>query len=154
MSEWTLEEALKLAVSMEEESMSLYASAQDKVVNPGSRQFLKELVVEERSHKDKILQAMQDPDKIEEVGPLDKQVLDLKIVDGLEPASLSPEADYQDILIYAAKREKATHDFYIAIAKKYREKKIGNVFTQLAREELRHKYRLEAEYDEYVLKWM
>lgn len=154
MSEWTLEEALKLAVSMEEESISLYASAQDKVVNPGSRQFLKELVVEEQTHKDKILQAMWDPDKIEEVGPLDKEVLDLKIVDGLEPASLSPEADYQDILIYAAKREKATHDFYIALAMKYKDKQIGNLFSQLAQEELKYKYRLETEYDDYVLKWM
>lgn len=154
MSDWTLERALKLAVSMEEESMSLYTSAQDKVVNPGSRQFLKELVVEEKGHKEKILRVMEDPDRIGEIGALDAEVLDLKIVDGLVPTSLSPEADYQDILIYAAKREKATHDFYIVLAKKYRDKRIGNMFSQLAQEELKHKYRLEAEYDDYVLKWM
>lgn len=139
---------------MEEESMSLYTSAQDKVVNPGSRQFLKELVVEEKGHKEKILRVMEDPDRIGEIGALDAEVLDLKIVDGLVPTSLSPEADYQDILIYAAKREKATHDFYIVLAKKYRDKRIGNMFSQLAQEELKHKYRLEAEYDDYVLKWM
>ena len=43
MSDWTVEKALELAVSMEEESIQLYASAQNRIISPGSKQFLKEL---------------------------------------------------------------------------------------------------------------
>ncbi|UCH58036.1 MAG: ferritin family protein [Candidatus Bathyarchaeota archaeon] len=151
MADWTLEKALSLALSMEKESIGLYTSAQERVINPGSRQFLKELVVEEERHRDNILQAMEDPSKIGEIGALDTKIQDLKIVDDLEPTSLSAEADYQEILIYAAKREKATHDFYMKFAKKYRESQIGRMFANLAKEELKHKYRLEIEYDDVIL---
>ncbi len=109
---------------------------------------------EEKRHKSNLLQAKEDRGKIQEIGTLATIVQDLKIVDYLEKTSLSPEADYQDILIYAANREKATHDFYIEMAKRYMESRIGEMFANLAQEELRHKYRLEAEYDDVVLKWM
>ena len=139
---------------MEEQSIQLYSTAQEKVTNPASRTFLKELVTEEGRHRTNLLQAMEDPGKIQEIGTLDTVVQDLKIVDTLKDATLSPDADYQDILIYAAKREKVTHDFYIEMAMKYKESQIGKMFVNLAQEELRHKYRLETEYDDIVLKWM
>lgn len=154
MSEWTLDKVLNLALSMEEESIKLYSSAQKKVQNSGSKLLLKELVSEEETHKNKILQAIKDPGVIEELGALDKVIHDLKIVDYLVDVPLSLDADYQQILIYAGKREKATHDFYIALAKKYSNKKIGNMFAKLAQEELKHKYKLELEYDDVILKWM
>ncbi len=152
MSEWTLEKALNLAVSMEEDSIKLYSSARNNVVNPGSR-ILKELVEEEKWHKSNLLQTKEDPGKIQEIGTLATVVQDLRIVDYLEGTSLNPEVDYQDILIYAIKREKATHDF-IEMAKRYRESQIGEMFANLAQEELMHKDRLEAEYDDVVQKWM
>jgi rubrerythrin len=151
MEDLTLEKALKIAIAMEEQSIKLYSNSQDKVVTPGSRQFLKELVEEEKRHKSNILQAMEDPEKIKEIGTLDMPVQDLKISDVLVETSLSPEATYQDILIYAAKREKETHDFYISLAKKYRESQVGKMFASLAQEELKHKYRLETEYDDVIL---
>ena len=154
MSDWTLERALNLALSMEEQSIQLYTSAQERVVNPGSREFLKELVVEEVRHKNNILNAMEDPEKVEEIGSLDTKIQDLRIVDILKATSLSQEADYQEILIYAAKREKDTHDLYMELAKKYRSKQIGRMFARLAQEELKHKYRLETEYDDVILKEM
>ena len=139
---------------MEEQSIQLYTSAQDRVVNPGSREFLKELVVEEVRHKNHILNAMEDPEKVEEIGSLDTKIQDLRIVDILKATSLSQEADYQEILIYAAKREKDTHDLYMELAKKYMGKQIGRMFARLAQEELKHKYRLETEYDDVILKDM
>lgn len=154
MSEWTLERALKLALNMEEESIKLYTSAQNKVLNSSSKEFLKHLVKEEEKHKNKILEAMRHLEKVEEIGHFETKIQDLKIVDYLEDVSLSPEADYQQILIYAGKREKATHDFYIELARKYKGKQIGKMFAKLAQEELNHKYRLEQEYDDVILKYM
>jgi len=151
MSEWTMEKAMDRAVAMEEESIQLYTDAQDKVVNPGSKQFLKELVAEEEKHRSNILAAKEDPSKIEEIGSLSTPVQDLKISDGLVATTLSPEASYQEILIYAAKREKETHDFYMQLARSYRESQVGKMFAAFAQEELRHKYLLEKEYDDVIL---
>ena len=154
-TEWTLERALNLALRKEEESIQLYRSALEKVRKyPGSKEFLRELVKEEETHRAKILQAMQDPSKLGEIGKLETEIHDLKIVDSLEDATISPEADYQQILIYAGKREKNTHDFYIWFAKRHQGTKIGDIFKKLAQEELKHKHRLEIEYDNTILKTM
>ena len=104
MSDFTLRKALRLALTMEEQSIKLYTSAQDTVLHLSSKMFLKELVEEEEKHKNKILDAMRDPEKVKEIGPLETKIQDLKIVDYLKDVSLSPDADYQQILIYAGKR--------------------------------------------------
>ena len=149
-----MENALKLALSMEEQSIEIYTSAQNKVLNPSSKVLPNELVKEEEKHKNKILEAMRDPKKVKEIGSLETRIHDLKIVDFLKDVSLAPDADYQQILIYAGKREKETHDFYMELAKKYRKMQIGKMFAKLAQEELKHKYRIEKEYDDVVLEWM
>ncbi|NIO38508.1 hypothetical protein GTO27_12545 [Candidatus Bathyarchaeota archaeon] len=154
MSRWTLRKALELALSMERKSIELYTSAQTKALSSSSIRLLKELVREEQKHRNKIQEAMKDPKKINEIGQPVTKIQDLKIVDYLEDATLSPEADYQQILIYAGKREKETHDMYIELARKCRGRQIGKMFVQLAEEELKHKHRLEKEYDDTVLKYM
>ena len=153
-TKWTLEKALDVAINMEEKSIQLYTSAQDKILNPSSKQFLKALVEEEQKHRSKLLEVKISPKKIEEFGSLDTRIENLKIVDWLEDVSLSPEASYQQILIYAGKREKTSHDFYIWLAQQYQNKDIGKVFARLAQEELKHKYLLEKEYDDIILTWM
>jgi rubrerythrin len=154
LSELTLQNVLKLALSMEERSIEIYTSAQNKVLSPSSKVLLKELVAEEERHKNKILEAMRDPKKVKEIGSLETRIHDLKIVDFLKDVSLSPDAYYQQILIYAGKREKENHDFYLELAKKCRGKQIGKMFAKLAQEELEHRYKLEKEYDNVVLEWM
>lgn len=154
MSEWTLDRVLNLALRMEEQSIQLYTSAQDTVSSLGSKKLLGELVVEEERHRNNILEAMENPEKIREIGSLERKIEDLKIVDTLVDVPLSPGADYQQILIYAGKREKDAHDLYIELAARYRNKQIGMMFARFAQEELKHKYRLEQEYDEVVLREM
>jgi len=154
LSEWTLERALKLALKKEEESIELYTHAQTKILKSGSVKFLKQLVKEEEKHKSKILDALREPKKIEEIGHLAVKIEDLKIVDYLKDVSLSPEADYQQILVFAGKREKAAHDFYMELAAKFRSDTIGKMFIKLAQEELKHKHRIEVEYDDVVLEYM
>jgi len=154
LSEWTLARALKLALTKEEESVRIYTSAQEKVLNPSSIGFLKKLVEEEKKHRSKILEAIRDVEKVGDIGSFETKITDLKIVDYLEDVSLSPEADYQQILIYAGKREKATHDFYMELARRYKGEEIGTMFAKLAQEELKHKYMLEREYDDVILKYM
>jgi rubrerythrin len=149
-----LEKALKLALKREEESIRLYTKAQDKAMSHSSVELFKEFVIEEEKHKAKILAIMKEQEKAAELGTSKAKVQDLKIVDYLEDVPLSPDADYQQILIFAGKREKAAYDFYMQIAQKHKGRQIERTFTQLAQEELKHKQRLEIEYDDVILKRM
>lgn len=153
MSEWSLDEILDLAILMEDQSIQIYTSAQDKVVNPGSKEMLKTLVIEEKGHKKRLLEIKEKAKLLEKFSSMEK-IQDLKIADVLVKEPLSAESGYQEILVFAAKREKEVHDMYINLAKKYKGSGVENTFMMLAQEELKHKYLLEKEYDDNVLIWM
>ncbi len=146
-----LKTILKAAIKTEEQSYALYTMAQKKVKYPSSKEFLKELAQEELKHKEKLLAILENREKLSELGS-QAQVQDLKIVDLIKGTALSEDADYQRILLYAAKREKATHEYYSSLALGLEGTEAGDLFSKLAQEELTHKNKLEREYDDYVLK--
>ena len=154
MSEWTLGRALDLAIMMEEQSIHLYTTTQKMVTNPGSKMLLKELLEMEKTHKESLQEAKYNPEKVSEIGSLDYSLLDLGIAGTSAKAKLSPNADYQEILLYAAQREESTHDYYMDLAARFKGKQIGAMFEAFAKEELKHKYQLEKEYDDHVLQDM
>ncbi|UCD96664.1 MAG: ferritin family protein [Candidatus Bathyarchaeota archaeon] len=142
---------LEAALKIEEQSIALYTKAREKTENPSAKKFLAELANEELKHKEKILEAMKDEAKISQIGSRMEQVQDLRIVDFMTDTSLSADADYERILIYAAKREKATYEYYKSLASGLEGTEVGVLFKRLALEELKHKNRLETEYDDYLL---
>lgn len=144
---------LQAAVKNEEQSITLYTLAQKKVNTQSSRKFLQELADEEQKHKEKLLAILKNKEKLSTLGAEATQVQDLKIVDVMKPPTLSEDADYPAILIYAAKREKATYDYYVFLANGLEGTEPGDLFSKLAGEELTHKNRLEREYDDYLAKW-
>ena len=142
---------LEAAIKIEEQSYALYTMAQEKVKYSSSKKFLKELAQEELKHKEKLLAILENREKLSELGSQAK-VQDLKIVDVMKNTALSEDADYQRILLYAAKLEKATYEYYSSLALGLEGTEAGNLFSKLAQEELTHKNKLEREYDDYVLK--
>ncbi|UCB59741.1 MAG: ferritin family protein [Candidatus Bathyarchaeota archaeon] len=152
MAHPNLKVILEAAIKTEEQSHALYIMAQNKVKYPSSKKFLQELAQEELKHKKKLLAIMEDQEKLSELGSRAKRIQDLKIVDTMKTTALSEDVDYQRILVYAAKREKATHDYYDSLALGLEGTETGKIFSKLAQEELAHKNQLEREYDEYVLK--
>lgn len=154
MTNWTVEMALNRALSIEKQSYNLYIWAKDRVLNIGIKEMLNELAQEELNHKEKISNALKHRERIAEIGSNIEEVEDLGIIDGLTDAELSENATYQEILIYAGKREKETHDYYLELSEKFSENEINKLFLNLAQEELKHKNRIEREYDKYVLKEM
>jgi len=142
---------IEAAVQVEEQSIVLYAMALENAKYPSSKVFLKQLVDEEKGHKKKLEAIMNDETKISELGSHGDAVQDLKIVDMLQDTPLSMDADYEAILVYAAKREKSTYDYYKTLALGLKGINIGRLFSKLAQEELSHKNKLEKEYDDCVL---
>jgi len=151
---WTLDMIINRAVDIEEQSYSIYAGAIDKVEALGAKAFLKELADWELEHKAKLLAIKDDPKKMEEFNRNMPKVQDLKIVDYLKEVSLTDvsQYEYQQLLIFAGKREKETFDHYDDLAKKLGDNEVGRLFARLAAEEMTHKDKIEKEYDQYVLR--
>ena len=151
---WTIEKALQVALTMEHGAMKLYTDAQKKVKNPGSKQLLKELAIDETKHAEYFEKALQDPNKVmdaSKVSDITRVVQDLGVSDPLKGEPLSNDASYQDILIFAAKSEKTANEFYTALAKQYKAHPLGKMWSEFAKMEAGHKLKLEKEYDDVVL---
>ena len=142
---------IEAAVKVEEQSIALYSMALENAKYPSSKVFFEQLVKEEKGHKSKLEAIMNNKAKISELGSHGGAVQDLKIVDMLEDTPLSDDAEYETILVYAAKREKATYDYYKTLAMGLEGSPMAELFTKLAEEELSHKNKLEKEYDDCVL---
>jgi rubrerythrin len=143
--------AIEAAIKTEEQSIALYSTALENAKYPESKIFFKELVEQEVGHKNKLQAILADPTKMTELGTKSQSVQDLKIVDMLQDIPLSPTADYQTILIYAAKREKSSYDYYKMLALGLKGTPMADLFNKLAQEEQTHKNKLEKEYDDCVL---
>jgi len=151
MSDMNWKSIIESAIKVEEQSIALYTTALENAKYPASKVFLKQLVAEEKGHKNKLEVILKDETKISELGSHGGPVQDLKIVDMMDDTPLSSEADYEAILVYAAKREKTSYDYYRTLTLGLKGTKIGELFSKLAQEELSHKNKLEKEYDECVL---
>jgi rubrerythrin len=147
---WTIEKALEMGAEMELESYNLYTEHAAKAKYPGAKKLLEEIAADEKRHREYFLKGLEDPAHLK-IRTLSEDIPDLKITDKLVNVPIDPQANYPQVLIYAAKREKSTHDFYVQIARKFKGTEMGKVFNSFATEELRHKYLLEKEYDEVVL---
>lgn len=147
-----IEAVLKRAIQLEIEAMTLYSNAAQTVKDDAVRQRLEEMAAQERGHKAKLEDVLTGNVRWAIRRSKAEPVTDLRLSDHLVGGSLDPNADYQDVLLFAAQREKAAHDFYKAMGEMIEDKLTQNLFQMLADEELRHKYVLEKTYEEVVYK--
>ena len=147
-----IEAVLKRAIQLEVEAMTLYSNAAQTVKDDAVRQRLEEMAAQERGHKAKLEDVLSGNVRWAIRRSKAEPVTDLRLSDHLVSGSLEPNADYQDVLLFAARREKAAHEFYKAMGEMVEDKLTQNLFQMLADEELRHKYVLEKTYEEVVYK--
>ena len=147
---WRIQDALNRAIQMEKQSYSLYVGAMKVASSPEGKLMLEELSKEERGHREKLENAKKGG-RLSWLGA-EKQVIDLGIVDHVDDVQLSQNPSYQEILIFAGKREKETHDYYMEMASRLKDRDVGSLFERLAKEELSHKAKIEREYERVILK--
>ena len=80
-----------------------------------------------------------------------KKVTDLKISDYLVEEPPDAEMNFQDLLIFAAKKEQKAAELYSELARKSDPKDQKKLFEFMAAQEKSHKLKLEAEYEKRVL---
>lgn len=146
----SVEEVLKAAIAREIEAFDLYNDAALGLSDPLQRNALQEMAEQEHGHRVKLEHILAGNVRWAVRAARAQPVTDLRLTDHLVGGAIEPGADYQDILLFAAKREKAAYDFYQAMAEMVDDVLVQNVFTMLASEELKHKNRLEKIYEDVV----
>jgi len=144
----SVDEILDFAVGKEEESARFYTDLARRVEKPWMRRVFEDFSREELGHREKILGIKRGRTLL----PAAEKVLDLKIGDYLVETEPTPDMEYQDALVLAMKKEKASFKLYSDLAETTDDAGLRATFLALAQEEAKHKLRFEVEYDEYVLK--
>ncbi|NIM90817.1 MAG: hypothetical protein GTO17_07705 [Candidatus Aminicenantes bacterium] len=145
----TFDEVIFFAIKREEDAIQGYGSMIEVAKTPGINKLLQELQEEERKHK-KLLQELTEG-KVESYLPT--KVIDLKISDYLEEDTLDAEMDFQQLLIFAAKKEQNAVKLYSKLAEESESEELKKLFEFLVEQEKSHKLKLETEYEKHVLEW-
>lgn len=143
----TIDDILSFAIEREEEAYALYGKMIVTARTPGLKQFLDELMGEEKKHKKLLLEIAEG--STADLEPA--KVTDLKISDYLVAEPINPDMGFQDLLIFAARKEHKTVLLYSALAQRSAKDQHRKLFEYLAGQERTHKLRLESEYEKYIL---
>jgi rubrerythrin len=147
----TAEEILRKAIQGEIEAYELYTSAVDLVRAEHVKGVLRELAQEEMGHKVALEQMVVDPDQLDwQIRELKAaSIQDYKIGDHLVARPLGPDSTFQDVCIFASKKEQQSHELYRDLG----EQSTGGIrdlLEAMAKDELRHKNLVEGWYEEVV----
>jgi len=140
-------EAVAFAIGREIEAAGSYARLAGLARTPGVRELCLFLREQEEEHR-RLLEGLTEDD----LGRLEPAfTADLGIVDALADEKLAEDMTVQDLLIFAARKEKRAADLYESLARSADGPKLRDLFRFLAGQEREHKLKLEAEYEKLLL---
>ncbi len=147
----TIEEILTEAIQGEVESYELYTNAVTMVKAEHIKDTLRQLAQEELGHKAMLENMLAHPASLRRgVKRLRSEpIQDYKVGDHLVVKPLTPDSTFQDVLIFASRKEQQSHELYRDLAEE-NEGEIRELFEAMARDELRHKDLVERWYEEVV----
>jgi rubrerythrin len=142
---------LRDAIQREDESYELYTHAVALVEAEHIKSLLRELAQEELGHKAALEKLLAHPDRLRsEIEKLEAiPVQDYQIGDFLLVQPLGPKATFQDVCIFASKKEQQSFELYRDLAAA-NAGEVRDLFESLAKDELRHKNLVEGWYEEVV----
>jgi len=143
----SFETIIQFAIQREEEAARGYQEMMGRAKDPGLKKLLQELQREEDNHK-KLLQGLT-KEKVEHRKL--KRVTDLKISDYIVEEPLEAGMNFQDILIFAAKKEQKAVELYSTLASQSKREDQKKLFEFIGEQEKSHKLKLETEYEKNIL---
>jgi rubrerythrin len=147
----TVEEILREAIQGEVESHELYTNAVNLVQMEHIKEMLRELAQEELGHKVSLERMLADPSQLRwqvrelQAAPIE----DYKIGDHLVARPLGPDSTFQDVCIFASKKEQQSHELYRDLATQSTGE-VRDLLEAMAKDELRHKNLVERWYEDVV----
>ncbi len=136
---------IAFAIKREEEAARGYGEMAAASSMPGLKDLLLELKGEEENHK-RILEGVS-AGEIQAMTP--GFTPDLKISDFLVEEPLDADMTFQDLLIFASRKEKAAVELYERLAGMAANAEQKKTFEFLAGQERVHKLKLESEYEKH-----
>jgi rubrerythrin len=146
-----IEAILREAIAGEIASNELYSNAVELVKAENVRETLRQLAQEELGHKAALEKMLANPGQMRwQVRKLQATpVEDYGIGDHLVIQPLGPDSTFQDVCIFASKKEQASHLLYTNLAEQ-NQGPVRELFQAMAKDEMRHKNLVERWYEEVV----
>ncbi len=139
---------LQKAAAKERAAHKLYSDLARSTDDAVARGLLKDLAAEEKRHVKMVSDVARGKKTAAE--KITGVAADLHITEYLKPAKLSARASFQEVLIYAMKREAQAIAAYSAMAAAVRNPRVRKLCRFLAGQEKAHKLRLERFYDDVI----
>jgi rubrerythrin len=140
-------EVIAFAIGREIEAAENYARMADLAKTPGLRELSLFLREQEESHR-RLLEGLT-ADMLRGLEPVFTP--DMGIVDLLADEKLADDMTIQELLIFAARKEKQAAELYESLARDAKASNLQDLFRFLAGQERDHKLKLEAEYERLLL---
>jgi rubrerythrin len=141
------DDVLRFAIAGENEAAQGYVDLAAQAKSESARAFLLELWGEELQHA-RLLEGL---DTSALPAALSGAAKDLRISDYVVDEPLGDDPSFQDLLIFAAKKEAKAAALYGALAAQAVDAAQKKLFEFLVGQEKSHKLRLEQEYEKYIL---
>jgi rubrerythrin len=138
----TMMDVLDFAISGESKAAELYTNMAATAKNPWMRKTLEGFAEEELQHGRKLRDVRAGKSTLEHEG-----IGGLGIAEKLDDAEPHPDMDYSELLVFAIKKENASHGLYKKLASIFTEPELHETFLALAEQEAEHKRRFEMEYE-------
>jgi rubrerythrin len=146
-----VEEILSQAIQGEVDAYELYTGAVEMVQVGHVKTMLRELAQEELGHKVALEKMRDDPTQMQwqvrelKAAPIE----DYKIGDHLVVQPLGPDSTFQDVCIFASRKEQESYELYRDLAEQS-SGELRGLLEAMAKDELRHKNLVEGWYEEVV----
>src|SRR5512139_2048555 len=124
----SIEAVLKRAIQLEIDAATLYSNAAASVKDDAVAARLQEMAAQEQGHRARLEDVLSGNVRWAIRRAKAEPVTDLRLSDHLVGGSLDPNADYQDVLLFAARREKTAHEFYKAMSEMVDDKLAQGLF--------------------------
>jgi rubrerythrin len=138
---------IAFAVAREIEAAENYARMAGLARTPGLKELCLFLEGQEKEHR-RLLEGLTEA-TLRGLGPA--LTADLRIVDTLADEKLAEDMTVQELLIFAARKEKRAAELYDSLARTAEGPKLKDLFLFLAGQEKDHKLKLETEYEKLLL---
>lgn len=141
----TFAEVIEFAVRREEEAHQFYKDLAQKIDDPFLQQLFSEFAEEEAGHKQTLLDL--DSHGIERIFTnITDDVKNLNITSQVNDIVSDAHLNLQQALILAMKREDKSRQLYSLLGELSEDDAISLLFVGLAKEEARHRHRIEKAY--------
>lgn len=142
----TFAEVISFAAMREEEAHAFYVDLAQKTTDPFIAQIFNDFAKEELKHKNMLLDI--DLSGIEKMfeSIMEKRD-DVNLAEHFQPVEPEPDMDFKEALIIAIKREEQSCNLYSLLAESTGDDDLSLLFVAIAKEEERHKQRLEKTYN-------